>query len=190
MPPASGTIRVPRSRVAGAGQGALPDMPQSQRIRIFTTGGTIDKVYFDATSEFEVGDPLIGAILTEAQVGFDFEVVPLMRKDSLEITDEDRRLICEAVDSVTESRVIVTHGTDTMVKTGQALASCRKKTIVLVGALNPARFRSSDAIFNIGLAVGAVQAMPAGVYIAMNGRIFDVDKVRKNRAANRFEDAD
>lgn len=164
-------------------------MLQAGRIRIITTGGTIDKVYFDAQSEFEVGEPLIGAILQEAQVGFDFEVLSLMRKDSLEITDADRALIRETVSSAPESRIIITHGTDTMVQTGKALAGIARKTIVLVGALNPARFRSTDAVFNIGLAVGAVQAMPAGVYVTMNGRIFDVDKVQKNRAANRFEDA-
>lgn len=162
-------------------------MTQPNRIRIITTGGTIDKVYFDAKSEFEVGEPLIGAILQEAQAGFEFEVVSLMRKDSLEITDEDRCLIREVVGAAEESRIIITHGTDSMVETGKALAGLADKTIVLVGALNPARFRSTDAVFNIGLAVGAVQAMPAGVYVAMNGRIFEVDRVRKNRAANRFE---
>lgn len=157
-------------------------------IRIITTGGTIDKVYFDAKSEFEVGEPLIGAILHEAQVGFEFEVLPLMRKDSLEITAADRALIRDAASAAPESRIIITHGTDTMVETGQSLRDVTGKTIVLVGALNPARFRSTDAIFNIGLAVAAVQAMDPGVYITMNGRIFAADKVRKNRAENRFED--
>lgn len=165
-------------------------MKPTQPIRILTTGGTIDKVYFDARSEFEVGDPLIGAILAEAQVGFEFEVVSLMRKDSLEITEQDRQTIYKAVQAAEEDRIIITHGTDTMADTAESLRSIGNKTIVLVGALNPARFRSSDAIFNIGLAVGAVQAMPEGVYIAMNGRIFAAGKVRKNRAANRFEAID
>lgn len=163
-------------------------MPNPERIRIFTTGGTIDKVYFDAKSEFEVGEPLIGAILEEARSGFEFGLESLMRKDSLEVTDEDRQLIRQAVEAAPESRIIVTHGTDTMVQTGHALSGIENKTIVLVGSLNPARFRSTDAVFNIGLAVGAVQCMSAGVYVAMNGRIFDIDKVRKNRDANRFED--
>lgn len=159
-------------------------------IRIFTTGGTIDKVYFDARSEFEIGEPLIGAILSEAQVAFDFDVVPLMRKDSLEMTDVDRKHIREAVAAAVESRIVITHGTDTMSDTAEALVGIDGKTIVLVGALNPARFRSTDAIFNIGLAMGTVQAMPAGVYIAMNGRIFNAGHVKKNRTANRFEETD
>ncbi len=162
----------------------------AQKLKIITTGGTIDKVYFDAKSEFAVGDPLIGAILDEAQVGFEFEVVALLRKDSLELTDADREAIRSAAQSASESRIIITHGTDTMTDTAATLGHIEGKTIVLVGALNPARFRSSDAIFNIGLAVGAVQAMPPGVYIAMNGRIFPAGRVRKNRAANRFEAID
>lgn len=162
-------------------------MQQARKLRIFTTGGTIDKVYFDAKSEFAVGEPLIGAILEEAQVGFEFEVVSLMRKDSLELTDVDRQAIRKAVEGATESRIMITHGTDTMTDTAAALEGIEGKTIVLVGALNPARFRSSDAIFNIGLAVGAVQAMPPGVYVAMNGQVFEAGRVRKNRAANRFE---
>ncbi|NNF52168.1 MAG: asparaginase [Gammaproteobacteria bacterium] len=165
-------------------------MPKQPQLKIFTTGGTIDKVYFDARSEFEIGEPLIGAILTEAQVAFDFEVVQLMRKDSLELNDEDRRTIREAVQAAPESRIVITHGTDTMAATAEALLGIDDKTIVLVGALNPARFRSSDAIFNIGLATGAVQAMQPGVYIAMNGRIFSAGHVKKNRDANRFEETD
>lgn len=163
-------------------------MPNKCSIRIFTTGGTIDKVYFDAKSEFEIGEPLIGAILAEAQVAFEFTVVPLMRKDSLEITDEDRAKIRAEVEAAEESRIVITHGTDTMSDTAETLLGIPDKTIVLVGALNPARFRSSDAIFNIGLAMGAVQAMPQGVYIAMNGRIFAAGRVKKNRGANRFEE--
>ena len=158
------------------------------RIRIITTGGTIDKVYFDAKSEFEVGEPTIGAILAEAQVAFDYEVTALMRKDSLELSDADRALIVKTVRDVPESHIVVTHGTDTMVDTGKALKAVAGKTVVLVGALNPARFRSTDAWFNIGLAIGAVQVMPLGVYVAMNGRVFDVARVRKNREANRFEE--
>ncbi|MEE9142786.1 MAG: asparaginase domain-containing protein [Gammaproteobacteria bacterium] len=158
------------------------------RIRVITTGGTIDKVYFDAKSEFEVGEPTIGAILEDAQVAFEYEVVSLMRKDSLEMSDSDRGLIARAVEESPESHLVVTHGTDTMVDTGQALKGIADKTIVLVGALNPARFRSTDAWFNIGLAIGAVQTMPHGVYVAMNGRVFDVDRVRKNRDKNCFEE--
>jgi L-asparaginase len=157
------------------------------RIAIFTTGGTIDKVYFDAVSRFEVGETVVSKILREGGVTFDFEVVPLMRKDSLEITDAEREAIRAAVAVREESRIIVTHGTDTMVDTARVLATVPGKTIVLTGALSPARFQASDAVFNIGMAVAAVQACPPGVWIAMSGQVFGYDRVRKNRDLNRFE---
>jgi L-asparaginase len=156
---------------------------------IVTTGGTIDKVYFDDKSDYQVGDPQIGGILRELGVAFRFTVIPIMRKDSLHITDSDRELIRATIAAQAMRHVLVTHGTDSMVETARVLASIPEKTIVITGALNPARFRGSDAEFNIGTAVGAVQSLPAGVYIAMNGRIWDPMKVRKNVAANRFEAA-
>lgn len=156
-------------------------------IAILTTGGTIDKVYFDAMSRFEVGETVVGKILREGGVTFDFEVISLMRKDSLEMRDADRESICAAAAAREESRIIVTHGTDTMVETARALAGIEGKTIVLTGALSPARFLASDAVFNIGMAVAAVQTCPPGVWIAMSGRVFACDQVRKNRDANRFE---
>ncbi len=156
---------------------------------IVTTGGTIDKIYFDDKSDFQVGDPQIGRILQELGVAFRFSVIPIIRKDSLHITGEDRELIRAAIAAQPAKHVLITHGTDSMVETAAVLRSVEDKTIVLTGALNPARFRGSDAEFNIGCAVGAVQSLPAGVYIAMNGRIWDPAKVRKNVAANRFEAA-
>ncbi len=156
---------------------------------IVTTGGTIDKVYFDDKSDFQVGDPQIGRILDELGVAFRFSVIPILRKDSLHITAADRELLRATISAQPARHVLVTHGTDTMVDTANVLASIKDKTIVLTGALNPARFRGSDADFNIGTAVGAVQCLPPGVYIAMNGRIWDPLKVRKNVAANRFESA-
>lgn len=160
------------------------------RIVVLTTGGTIDKVYFDDMSRFEVGETVVGKILREGGVTFDFEVVPLMRKDSLQLTDSDRAAIRAAVAVRDESRVIVTHGTDTMVDTARALADVPGKTIVMTGALSPARFQASDAVFNIGMAVAAVQACPPGVWIAMSGQVFPWDHVRKNRGLNRFERTD
>ncbi len=157
------------------------------RLKIFTTGGTIDKIYFDAQSDFEVGEPQIGRILADARVGFEYEIVQLMRKDSLELDDADRAIIRRAVATEESLHILITHGTDTMVETAMALGELPGKTIVLTGALNPARFDSSDAIFNIGLAVAAVQTSLPGVYIAMNGRVFDARSVRKNRTKNRFE---
>ena len=156
---------------------------------IVTTGGTIDKVYFDAKSDYQVGEPQIGRILQELGVAFRFHVIPLLRKDSLFVDDADRQLLRATIAAQTEQQVLVTHGTDSMVQTAQVLADIPGKTIVLTGALNPARFEGSDAEFNIGCAVGAVQSLPPGVYIAMNGRIWDPRKVRKNVDANRFEAA-
>ena len=156
---------------------------------IVTTGGTIDKVYFDAKSDYQVGEPQIGRILQELGVAFRFHVIPLLRKDSLFVDDADRQLLRATIDAQEETCVLVTHVNDTMVQTAAVLADIPGKTIVLTGALNPARFEGSDAEFNIGCAVGAVQSLPAGVYIAMNGRIWDPAKVRKNVDANRFEAA-
>ena len=154
---------------------------------IVTTGGTIDKVYFDDKSDFQVGDPQIGHILEELGVAFRFEVIPILRKDSLHIGEQDRELLRATIAAQEARHVLVTHGTDTMVETARVLATIPGKVIVLTGALNPARFRGSDAEFNIGTAVGAVQSLPDGVYIAMNGRVWDPANVRKNVAANRFE---
>ena len=159
------------------------------QLLIVTTGGTIDKVYFDDKSDYQVGEPQIGGILRELGVAFGFNVIPIIRKDSLHITDADRELIRATIAAQPTRHVLLTHGTDSMVETAKVLSSIPDKTIVLTGALNPARFRGSDAEFNIGTAVGAVQSLPAGVYIAMNGRIWDPMKVRKNVAANRFEPA-
>ncbi|OZC02609.1 asparaginase domain-containing protein [Rubricoccus marinus] len=162
-------------------------------IQVFTTGGTIDKVYFDAQSEFEIGDPLVAEILRTAGVKFPLEVETLLRKDSLEITDEDREVIATAIAETPAERVLITHGTDTMAKTAQVvsarLGSASTKTVVFVGSLTPARFRESDAEFNVGFAWAAVQTLRPGVYVAMNGQVFDALSVRKNRAQNRFEDA-
>jgi L-asparaginase len=160
-----------------------------QHLAIVTTGGTIDKIYFDDKSQFQIGDPQIGEILTTLGVAFTFEVIPAMRKDSLHMDDQDRALIREAIELQPHRHVLVTHGTDTMVETGRALGGVQGKVIVLTGALNPALFRGSDAVFNIGCAVGAVQTLPDGVYIAMNGRIWDPARVWKNVEANRFEES-
>lgn len=157
---------------------------------IVTTGGTIDKVYFDAKSDYQVGEPQIGKILGDLGVAFRFHVIPLLRKDSLFVDDNDRALMRATIAAQDERCVLVTHGTDSMVETARVLADIPGKTIVLTGALNPARFEGSDAEFNIGCAVGAVQSLPPGAYIAMNGRIWSPEKVRKNVEANRFEARD
>lgn len=160
-----------------------------QHLVIVTTGGTIDKIYFDDKSTFQIGAPQIGEILQALGVAFTFDVLPAMRKDSLHMDENDRTAIRSAIEQQPHRHVLVTHGTDTMVETAQALAGLKDKVIVLTGALNPALFKGSDAVFNIGCAVGAVQTLPDGVYIAMNGRIWNPASVRKNRDANRFEAA-
>ena len=160
-----------------------------QHLTIVATGGTIDKVYFDDKSTFQIGTPQIGEILNALGVAFTFDVIPLLRKDSLHIDDNDRDLVRRTIAAQPHRHVLVTHGTDTMVETAQVLRAIPDKVIVLTGALNPARFQGSDAVFNIGCAVGALQTLPDGVYIAMNGRIWDPARVRKNREANRFEPA-
>ena len=156
-------------------------------VQIFTTGGTIDKVYFDARSNFEVGEPQIVEILKGANVTLAYRVETLFRKDSLDLTAADRAVIAERVRETPCRRVLITHGTDTMIQTAQVLQDILEKTIVLVGSLSPARFKATDAEFNIGFAMAAVQTLPAGVYIAMNGCLFDPEKVRKNREMNQFE---
>ena len=157
------------------------------QIQILTTGGTIDKVYFDAKSSFQVGEPQISEVLREANLTIDYRVTPLMQKDSLEMTSDDRDHIRQAVESTGSQRIVITHGTDTMIETGKALQEIPGKTIVITGAMQPARFRTSDALYNIASALTAVQLLPAGVYIVMNGTVFDPLQSRKNVAANRFE---
>jgi L-asparaginase len=157
------------------------------KIIIITTGGTIDKIYFDKKSEFQVGDPQIAAVLNEANVTIDYEVIPLLCKDSLDMTNEDRQRIHETIKSNPHRHFIVTHGTDTMIETAKMLQTIPGKVILLTGAMQPARFKLTDAVFNIACAITAVQLLTDGVYIAMNGRIFDPDKTLKNIELNRFE---
>lgn len=156
-------------------------------IRFITTGGTIDKIYFDALSDYHIGDSPLESILAEGLVQFDFDVVPLLRKDSLEMTDDDRLQLRDYVAGDDGTHYVVTHGTDTMPETAEALVGLAGKTIVLTGALTPARFRTTDAVFNVGMAVATVQVARPGVYIAMSGQVFEAGAVRKNRAENRFE---
>jgi len=156
-------------------------------IRFITTGGTIDKIYFDAVSEFEVGESPISNILGEGLVSFDYDVVSMFQKDSLEMTDEDRQTLKDYIDKDDASNYVITHGTDTMADTATKLSSIPGKTIVLTGSLSPARFKTTDAVFNIGMAVAAVQSVQPGVYIAMNGQVFAEGEAAKNRSENRFE---
>jgi len=156
-------------------------------LTILTTGGTIDKIYYDDKSDYKIGEPEIGRILKAMDVAFRWEVRALMRKDSLHMSDADRRLIRQAVLAQDGRHFLITHGTDSMTHTAAELADTGDRVIVMTGALHPARFIDSDAVFNIGCAIGAVQTLPPGVWIVMNGRVWNPAHVRKNRAANRFE---
>ena len=157
------------------------------KLHVITTGGTIDKVYFDAKSEYEVGEPQVLEIFREANITLEFTVESVLRKDSLELTDADRQRIRERVLASSGERILITHGTDTMRQTALALAGIPGKVIVLTGSMQPARFRGTDAVFNIGTAVGAVQTLPPGVYLAINGRVLDPARVQKNRERHCFE---
>jgi len=157
------------------------------KIKFYATGGTIDKVYFDAKSEYQVGVPQVEEILKDSNVAFDFEVESILQKDSLEMTDEDRQIVRQIIEKETCQKIVITHGTDTMVETAKALIGIPNKTIVFTGAMEPARSRYTDATFNVGCAIGAVQTLPSGVFIAMNGVVYEADKVVKNYEAKRFE---
>lgn len=156
-------------------------------IQIFTTGGTIDKVYFDANSEFEIGHSLLPELLSESNIHEGYRLRELLRKDSLEMTDADRQTVLQAATECDCDRILLTHGTDTMADTAAVLSALTDKTIVLTGAMQPARMRRTDALFNIGFAWSAVQLLPPGVYLAMNGEVFEAGAVRKNLKAQRFE---
>ena len=167
-------------------QNAEQSMSATEPILIFTTGGTIDKVYFDALSEYKIADSIIPKILEISRVLHPHRVEQIFRKDSLDLTDEDRAEIATRVAGSGVRHIIITHGTDTMTQTAQALAGFADKVIVLVGALSPARFQESDAAFNLGMAFAAVQSAPPGVYITMNGTLFDASKATKDRARGAF----
>lgn len=167
--------------------GTPPPQVSNVRIKIFTTGGSLDKGYSTKESAFIVQDPEVGTLLGEANVQFEFEVESLLKKDSLELTDADRELVYQKVRDDPSSHILITHGTDTIALTGQRLSTISGKTIVLTGAMQPAAFKHSDAPFNIGFALGCLQTLPTGVYLAMNGRVFDPHRVTKNLEMDRFE---
>lgn len=158
------------------------------KIRLFVTGGTFDKEYNELTGELFFKDTHLPEILKAARSEADVEVATLMLIDSLFMTNEHRQTILENCLNASEDRIVITHGTDTMVETARVLASqIKNKTIVLTGSMLPFKFGNSDALFNIGCAFGFVQALPPGIYIAMNGRYFDWDNVRKNKDVGKFE---
>ena len=159
------------------------------KITFIQTGGTIDKDYPHTTKgwAFEFGEPATNRILEKLNPSFEYKVITAFQKDSLEITEADREKLANLIKEQEGDKFIITHGTDTMPETAQVLSGLNGKTIVLTGSMTPARFEASDAEFNIGCAVGALQSRSPGVYIAMNGRVFPAGHVRKNREAGCFE---
>lgn len=157
-------------------------------VRIFVTGGTFDKVYDEIQGRLFFRETHVGEMLKLGRNRVEVSVQTLMMADSLEMTAADRQLIVGACRQADESRIVITHGTDTMVETARALAeSSLDKTIVLTGAMVPYAFGSSDGLFNLGSALSFAQVLAPGVYIAMNGTAFDWDRVRKNRQTGYFE---
>lgn len=158
------------------------------KILFIQTGGTIDKDYPRLTKgyAFEITTPAIQRILEVNQPGFDFEILPLLQKDSLDLTDGDRDKILEACLHTNIDKIVITHGTDTMIDTAQRLAVIKNKVIILTGSMRPERFSDSDAEFNVGVAIGAVNAVNNGIYIAMNGRIYTYNKVKRDMNTGQF----
>ena len=165
--------------------------PSSENaIRIFITGCTFDKEYDELTGQLYFQDSHLAEMLRLGRANLPLEIRTLMMIDSLDMSDDDRALIVEHTRHAAESRIVITHGTDTMVETAQVLAGqVRDKTIVLTGAMIPYKFGSSDGLFNLGSALAFAQTLPPGVYVAMNGRAFSAGGVRKNRQTGMFEDA-
>ena len=158
-------------------------------IKIFITGGTFDKEYNMITGKLYFKDTHLKEMFELGRSNLDLDIRTLMMEDSLSLTDEDRHIIVHNCKKTPENRILITHGTDTMVETARHLAGeVKDKTIVLTGAMIPYTFGSSDGLFNLGSALAYVLSMPPGVYIAMNGRCFNWDNVRKNKKTGFFED--
>jgi L-asparaginase len=157
------------------------------KIRVFTTGGTIAKKYDELTGELVFDDSHIEKMLKQGRCKAKLELTSLMLKDSLDMNDSDREEIFKACKTATEDKILITHGTDTMVKSAEKLSAIKDKTIVLTGAMIPYAFKNSDGVFNLGFALSAVQTLSCGVYICINGEIFNWDKVTKNTKKGYFE---
>ena len=163
------------------------DIPSSDRIRLFVTGGTFDKEYDELRGQLYFKDSHIPEILTLARCRLELDIRTLMMVDSLDMSDADRRLIVEQCRATAESRIVITHGTDTMEVTARTLdGAMLGKTIILTGAMIPYKFGSSDGLFNLGSALAFVQTLTPGVYVAMNGRCFPADQVHKDRQTGFF----
>ncbi len=160
-----------------------------QGIEVFITGGTFDKEYNELNGNLYFKETHLHEMLDLGRSKLDLSIQTLMMKDSLDFVYADRALIAKACNESVQDRILITHGTDTMTITAEyLLEQCKNKTIVLTGAMVPYKFGSSDGLFNLGSALAFVQVLEAGVYIAMNGKIFEAGKVKKNTDKGEFED--
>ena len=158
------------------------------KITFIQTGGTIDKDYPRTTKgyAFEISEPAVQRVISKLNPVFEYEIISLLRKDSLELTDEDRMVICNTCQIQKNDKIIITHGTDTMIETASALRNITNKIIIITGAMRPERFSNSDAAVNIGIALGAVQTLPNGIYIAMHGIVYRWDCVSRDTQSGQF----
>jgi len=158
------------------------------KIVFIQTGGSIDKDYPRLTKgyAFEIRSPAIKRILKNVDANLEFEILSVLKKDSLDITDKDREKIFNVCKKVKTDKIIITHGTDTMIKTAKKLSSIKNKTIILTGSMRPEKFYNSDAPFNIGVSVGAINVLKKGIYVSMNGRIYPWNKVKRDLKSGMF----
>ncbi len=161
------------------------------KITFIQTGGTIDKDYPKTMKgyAFEISEPATKRILQKVAPNFDFEIVSVLKKDSLDITEADRIKICGACQETKTDKIIITHGTDTMIETAKTLREIKNKVIILTGAMRPEKFSDSDASFNLGAAIGAANILKNGVYIAMSDRIYPWNRVKRNSETGQFIDS-
>jgi L-asparaginase len=158
------------------------------KIVFIQTGGSIDKDYPKTQYgyAFEITEPAVKRILQKVNPNFEFEIISVLKKDSLDITEEDRKKIHENCQKAGSNKIIITHGTDMMIETAKKLSDIKDKVIILTGATKPEKFSDSDAAFNVGTAIGAVNILSKGVYIAMNGRIYSWNKVKRKPETGQF----
>jgi L-asparaginase len=160
------------------------------KILFIQTGGTIDKDYPKQIKgyAFEISEPAVRQILERVNPSFEYEVISLLRKDSMDLTVKDKKKIFEECEKADTDKIIITHGTDTMIETATFLAEVKNKTIILTGAFKPEKFTNSDADFNVGVAVGAMNILGKGVFIAMNGRVFKYDEVKRDKETGKYSE--
>jgi L-asparaginase len=159
------------------------------KVLFIQTGGTIDKDYPKKNNgyAFEIAEPAVERILFRAELAFEYKVISLFKKDSMDLTAEDRNEIREFCTKTEFDKIIITHGSDTLIETAKAIGNIKNKTILLTASYRPERFANSDADFNLGTAIGALNTKPEGTFIAMNGIILDPARARKNPETGRFE---